>query len=159
MSFQAFFEAATPSSHQAQALNPPIQRWICQQCRKRSTRLATLIADTRPGFQISKLPGLKINRHNQIRFFSKSSRQNAELSSKNSSDHELPSKQEFRRSKTSRQLSHMMDNIQANIFVAGQRLNDLTGYSAIEALKKEIEGQGQQILSQIDKPANGKQKL
>jgi len=34
-----------------------------------------------------------------------------------------------------------MDNLQSNIFIAGQRLNDLTGYSGIEALKKEIEDQ------------------
>ena len=36
----------------------------------------------------------------------------------------------------------MMDHLQSNIFIAGQRLNDLTGYSGIEALKLEIERQG-----------------
>lgn len=36
-----------------------------------------------------------------------------------------------------------MDNLQSNVFIAGQRLNDLTGYSGIETLKKEIEEQGQ----------------
>ena len=35
-----------------------------------------------------------------------------------------------------------MDHLQSNIFIAGQRLNDLTGYSGIEALKQDIEGQG-----------------
>ncbi|KAI9821873.1 MAG: sensitivity to high expression protein she9 [Pycnora praestabilis] len=34
-----------------------------------------------------------------------------------------------------------MDHLQSNIFLAGQRLNDLTGYSGIEALKKDIEEQ------------------
>ncbi|KAI9798026.1 MAG: sensitivity to high expression protein she9 [Candelina submexicana] len=34
-----------------------------------------------------------------------------------------------------------MDHLQSNIFIAGQRLNDLTGYSGIEALKREIEEQ------------------
>ncbi|KAL9637174.1 MAG: hypothetical protein Q9164_002362 [Protoblastenia rupestris] len=34
-----------------------------------------------------------------------------------------------------------MDHMQSNIFIAGQRLNDLTGYSGIEALKKDIEQQ------------------
>ena len=34
-----------------------------------------------------------------------------------------------------------MDNMQSNIFSASQRLNDLTGYSGIEALKKSIEQQ------------------
>lgn len=46
----------------------------------------------------------------------------------------LPSYLENRRSQYSKQFSDMMDNLQSNIFVAGQRLNDLTGYSSIEAL-------------------------
>lgn len=39
-----------------------------------------------------------------------------------------------------------MDNVQSNIFFAGQRLNDLTGYSGIEALKRDIEEQGRSAL-------------
>lgn len=54
----------------------------------------------------------------------------------------LPSYLESRRSKLSKQFTTMMDNIQSNVFVAGQRLNDLTGYSGIEALKREIHSQG-----------------
>lgn len=54
----------------------------------------------------------------------------------------LPSYFESRRSKLSKQFTGMMDNLQSNVFVAGQRLNDLTGYSGIEALKKEIHNQG-----------------
>ncbi|RJE18787.1 hypothetical protein PHISCL_08877 [Aspergillus sclerotialis] len=53
----------------------------------------------------------------------------------------LPSSVENRRSQWSRQFTTMMDNLQSNIFVAGQRLNDLTGYSAIETLKNEIHAQ------------------
>ncbi|CAI7611258.1 unnamed protein product [Penicillium glandicola] len=51
----------------------------------------------------------------------------------------LPSYLESRRSKWSKQFSTVMDNVQSNVFVAGQRLNDLTGYSSIEALKKDIQ--------------------
>jgi sensitive to high expression protein 9 len=51
---------------------------------------------------------------------------------------ELPSTQENRRSAISKRLSHLMDNLQGNIFIASQRLNDLTGYSGIEALKGTI---------------------
>ncbi|KAJ5177586.1 Mitochondrial distribution and morphology family 33 [Penicillium coprophilum] len=51
----------------------------------------------------------------------------------------LPSYLESRRSKWSKQFSTVMDNLQSNVFVAGQRLNDLTGYSSIEALKNEIQ--------------------
>ena len=54
----------------------------------------------------------------------------------------LPSYLENRRSRFSKQFSTMMDNIQSNVFVAGQRLNDLTGYSSIEALKNDIHIQG-----------------
>lgn len=56
---------------------------------------------------------------------------------------DLPSQDEERRSRASKKFSHVMDHLQSNIFIAGQRLNDLTGYSGIEALKKDIEGQGQ----------------
>lgn len=54
----------------------------------------------------------------------------------------LPSNLENRRSRYSKQFSEMMDNLQSNVFVAGQRLNDLTGYSSIETLKNEIQHQG-----------------
>lgn len=54
----------------------------------------------------------------------------------------LPSYLESRRSKWSKQFSTVMDNLQSNVFVAGQRLNDLTGYSSIEALKKDIQFYG-----------------
>lgn len=64
----------------------------------------------------------------------------------------LPSYLEGRRSKWSKQFSTMMDNIQSNVFVAGQRLNDLTGYSGIEALKNEIHAQGKPL------PCPGKRK-
>lgn len=54
----------------------------------------------------------------------------------------LPSYLENRRSKWSKQFSTVMDNVQSNVFVAGQRLNDLTGYSSIEALKNDIQFHG-----------------
>ncbi|KAL4928741.1 putative mitochondrion biogenesis protein (She9) [Aspergillus undulatus] len=50
----------------------------------------------------------------------------------------LPSYIENRRSQFAKQFSTVMDNLQSNVFVAGQRLNDLTGYSSIEALKNNI---------------------
>lgn len=54
----------------------------------------------------------------------------------------LPSYLESRRSKFSKRFSSLMDTVQSNVFVAGQHLNDLTGYSSIEALKNEIQVQG-----------------
>jgi sensitive to high expression protein 9 len=51
---------------------------------------------------------------------------------------QLPSAEERRRSSLSKRFSSIMDNLQGNIFIASQRLNDLTGYSGIEALKLEI---------------------
>lgn len=55
---------------------------------------------------------------------------------------DLPSHEEGRRSHISKSFTRVMDHLQSNIFIAGQRLNDLTGYSGIEALKKDIEIQG-----------------
>ncbi|KAG0646274.1 Sensitive to high expression [Hyphodiscus hymeniophilus] len=51
---------------------------------------------------------------------------------------ELPSAEEGRRSQVGKRFSHLMDNLQGNIFIASQRINDLTGYSGIEALKTRI---------------------
>ena len=62
-------------------------------------------------------------------------------SASSSSFESLPSRAESRRTEGSKRFSHLMDNVQSNIFVASQRLNDLTGYSGIEALKREIEAQ------------------
>ncbi|ETN45248.1 uncharacterized protein HMPREF1541_10125 [Cyphellophora europaea CBS 101466] len=36
---------------------------------------------------------------------------------------------------------HFMDNFQSHLFIASRRLNDLTGYSTIEALKNDISSQ------------------
>lgn len=51
---------------------------------------------------------------------------------------ELPSAEEGRRLAISKRFSKLMDHVQGNIFVASQRINDLTGYSGIEALKERI---------------------
>ncbi|KAL5003101.1 sensitive to high expression protein 9-like protein, mitochondrial [Aspergillus recurvatus] len=57
----------------------------------------------------------------------------------------LPSYIENRRSQFSKQFTTWMDNLQSNVFVAGQRLNDLTGYSSIEALKRSIQEQEERL--------------
>ncbi|KAL2810102.1 Mdm33 family-domain-containing protein [Aspergillus granulosus] len=57
----------------------------------------------------------------------------------------LPSYLENRRSQFSKQFTSMMDTLQSNVFVAGQRLNDLTGYSSIEALKRDIQEQEKRL--------------
>lgn len=76
-----------------------------------------------------------------MKFRSNSSSNGAENSTRSSRD-DLPSHEEGRRSHVSKKFSHVMDHLQSNIFIAGQRLNDLTGYSGIEALKRDIEEQG-----------------
>ncbi|KAL3427369.1 Sensitive to high expression protein 9-like protein, mitochondrial [Phlyctema vagabunda] len=65
-----------------------------------------------------------------------------ELASREAQDgqtEELPSSEESRRLALTKRFSHLMDNLQGNfIFPASQRINDLTGYSGIEALKARI---------------------
>jgi sensitive to high expression protein 9 len=51
---------------------------------------------------------------------------------------DLPSAAADRRSAMGKRFSNVMDQLQGNIFIASQRLNDLTGYSGIEALKVRI---------------------
>ena len=51
---------------------------------------------------------------------------------------DLPSAEEGRRLAVTKRFSHLMDHLQGNIFIASQRINDLTGYSGIEALKARI---------------------
>ncbi|RDL39959.1 Sensitive to high expression protein 9 [Venustampulla echinocandica] len=51
---------------------------------------------------------------------------------------DLPSAEDGRRSALTKRFSHVMDHLQGNLFIASQRINDLTGYSGIEALKSKI---------------------
>jgi len=53
----------------------------------------------------------------------------------------LPSQLAARYSHLRERFSYFMDNFQTHIFTASKRLNDLTGYSSIEQLKKDIEAQ------------------
>ncbi|KAK9385317.1 Mdm33 family-domain-containing protein [Lipomyces mesembrius] len=55
----------------------------------------------------------------------------------------LPSKLEARRSQLSKTLSQKLDLLQTTLFTAGKTLNNLTGYSEIELLRKAIEKQEQ----------------
>ena len=61
--------------------------------------------------------------------------------SENHTAEPLPSHTESRRSPLSKRFTHLMDTLQSNVFVASQHINDLTGYSGIEALKRSIEEQ------------------
>ncbi|RVD84955.1 uncharacterized protein DFL_003291 [Arthrobotrys flagrans] len=58
---------------------------------------------------------------------------------KNNTPSELPSEKESKRFTIVKNLTSRLDHLQAAIFTAGQKINDLTGYSGIEALKKDIE--------------------
>ncbi|GAO15984.1 hypothetical protein UVI_02055640 [Ustilaginoidea virens] len=58
---------------------------------------------------------------------------------------ELPSVAEGRRSDLNQRFSQVMDNVQARVLTASQTLNDITGYSAIEAIKKENEALEMQL--------------
>ncbi|KAK9447509.1 Mdm33 family-domain-containing protein [Limtongia smithiae] len=53
----------------------------------------------------------------------------------------LPSQIEARRSNFAKELSSKLDSLQAALFSAGQTLNDVTGYTGIERLKRAIEAQ------------------
>ncbi|EHK17980.1 uncharacterized protein TRIVIDRAFT_182662 [Trichoderma virens Gv29-8] len=52
---------------------------------------------------------------------------------------ELPSISEERRSALNKQFSSIMDNVQSKVLNASQKLNEITGYTGIEAIKVENE--------------------
>ncbi|KAG0642048.1 Mdm33 family-domain-containing protein [Tuber brumale] len=58
---------------------------------------------------------------------------------------DLPSQMENRRLNMHKKLSTAMDDLQAAMFSAGQKLNEITGYSDIEALKRSIEQREQHV--------------
>lgn len=58
---------------------------------------------------------------------------------------DLPSSQEHRRLAVTKRFSNLMDHMQGNIFIASQRINDLTGYSGIEVLKTRITALEQRV--------------
>ncbi|KAK6352762.1 sensitivity to high expression protein she9 [Orbilia brochopaga] len=60
---------------------------------------------------------------------------------------ELPSAKEGKRSSLAKSLSDRLDHMQAAIFMAGQKINDLTGYSGIEALKRDIDAQEARLVT------------
>lgn len=143
--FNSALRRALTSPHAEQS---PTQSWICQRCyqhrqhapEKGREVLTALVKRLRAPRQI------KIARA----FFSTSRRRaqaNDAEDARYNPRSELPSQEEGRRSHLSKRFSLVMDHLQSNIFIAGQRLNDLTGYSGIEALKKDIEQQGQRAQS------------
>ena len=121
--------------------------WICQRCYYHNQRP--------PDSERGRDAALRDHRR-KLRAprtaFSKSysrtlSTGNSDVQDKPRSD--LPSQEEGRRSHMSKRFSHLMDDLQSNIFIAGQRLNDLTGYSGIETLKKDIEQQGRFVVGPL----------
>ena len=114
--------------------------WICQRCYHHKQRASA----SEKGLHARQQKDCRRNRAPE---FALSNPRGRTLStgSGNAGDKprsDLPSQEEGRRSHLSKRFSHVMDHLQSNIFIAGQRLNDLTGYSGIEALKKDIEQQG-----------------
>ena len=129
--------------------------WICQKCRNHSR------SPSSSGFTTWQRRNSGLLRHGSgvsgpLAGPTKLSSRHASTSGNSSSNDvsstprkSLPSHEESRRSHLAKRFSHVMDNVQSNIFIAGQRLNDLTGYSGIEALKKEIEEQGRKNYAEL----------
>ena len=133
----SFMHSLSPSS------NPPgarriVEPWICPQCRYHGQSTWSTKTDLWQRRRFVQRLGVSKGIVRTTTTEGGPANQDI-LSSKRKA---LPSQEESQRSNVARRFSHVMDNVQSNIFIAGQRLNDLTGYSGIEALKKEIEEQG-----------------
>ncbi|CCG82312.1 Sensitive to high expression protein 9 homolog, mitochondrial [Taphrina deformans PYCC 5710] len=69
---------------------------------------------------------------------------------------QLPSDAESSRSQLSKAISSRGDKLQTSLLFAGQRLNDLTGYSGIERLKNQIESQEREVSRTIERVREAK---
>ena len=121
-----------------------LKLWICQRCYYHNQRGL----DSDLGIHIVRETNGRRSRTPRIAF-SKTHSRALSAGTNNAGDEprsDLPSQEEGRRSHISKRFSHLMDHLQSNIFIAGQRLNDLTGYSGIEALKRDIEQQGRSLI-------------
>ena len=118
--------------------------WTCQQCRQSST--ARLFpASARP---TSIWRSAETTHHVRQAFtrYVSTETDTPTVDKPSSKRKDLPSATESRRSQLNKRFSHSMEILQSNIFFAVQRLNDLTGYTGIEALKKEIAEEGQSAI-------------
>lgn len=138
------FSSRPPFSRGTYKAQWTLEPWICQRCLLSNRRVLDLKK------KLDYVPSSRSQAFRETKLlkagFSTSQRKAQSRDTDNASDkprNDLPSQEEGRRSQTSKRFTHIMDHLQSNIFIAGQRLNDLTGYSGIEALKKDIEQQGQ----------------
>ena len=135
--------------------------WICQRCYHHKQRASA----SGRGLHARQQEDCRRTRAPEFALFNPRGR-TLSTGSGNAGDKprsDLPSQEEGRRSHISKRFSHVMDHLQSNIFIAGQRLNDLTGYSGIEALKKDIEQQGPsslrpRVLPKLTSPKSFKSK-
>lgn len=126
----------------------PTPAWACKRCcsglqeqqrDQQSRQLSTLTRPRNlPSTHFTRLPVVQSDVVASQHRATSSSAKNGQTTTRG----DLPSQREGRRSHIAKRFSHVMDHLQSNIFIAGQRLNDLTGYSGIEALKKDIQEQG-----------------
>lgn len=140
-----------PSSNQSSHYSPqnPARSFsICLRCQFRSqSRLFSTKEDGKPELSDEKRPDTvqdpilaELTEKAEQRPQPVQRKPSTEVD--NAAEDGLPSEEEGRRSQLSKKFTDMMDTLQSNVFTAGQRLNDLTGYSAIEQLKQDIALQG-----------------
>ena len=118
--------------------------WVCRRCYHLN-QIVKQSKSIKPNNSLSLRPQKsQYNRfqHFSISGFVRKAESSDDKITKTVARKDLPSEEEGRRSQISRRFTHLMDHLQSNIFIAGQRLNDLTGYSGIEALKRDIEQRG-----------------
>lgn len=120
--FDSFSSAVSRSYHFSS--RPSIHPSICVQCKIRS-QIRRYADSSKPTTPISSQPFPESDSSRPIPAVEEGST-------------DLPSAEENRRSDVTKRFSHLMDHLQGNIFIASQRINDLTGYSGIEALKSRI---------------------
>ncbi|PQE20507.1 hypothetical protein CJF30_00001825 [Rutstroemia sp. NJR-2017a BBW] len=113
---------------------PVVRPSVCLQCRVRSSNLRFFADQSRPDDQKSPIPPNSELDHKPAETNTAQHNDNHN----GTAEEDLPSSYDSRRHEMTKRFSHLMDHLQGNIFLASRRINDLTGYSGIEALKDRI---------------------
>lgn len=156
---RSFLSSLAPKKLSLSAQNPASRQGsICFQCRFRTqsrnysspSKHENETSPSKPTSELEYLQSIpetgkdfaSATINNERQPATKATRLEQKQDSNTLKDGVLPSDAERRRSQLSKKFTDLMDNIQGNVFIAGQKLNDLTGYSGIEKLKQDIEMQG-----------------
>ncbi|KAI9158213.1 Sensitive to high expression protein [Paramyrothecium foliicola] len=113
------------------------QPTACLQCRARAFGQAKRPFSTQPPPNPESSPNPTSNAETAADDSTVKPQKDSPSDSQQTTEHELPSTTESRRSALNKKFGQIMDDVQAKLVNASQTLNDITGYTGIESIKAQ----------------------